>query len=224
MLRFPLTIFLLELLCMVPAYAESTYTVTFDTTPLVGNGQFTLDFQFFDGTGLPGDLNNNAVALSNFSFGGGSALGGGIAVGGASGSLLTGVTLHDTSFLNEYLEDFQPGSLLKFDVSVTNVFDPSGIPDLFTMAILDSSGFELPTTGFANEFLAISLEGGTAPVVTTAGSAPGSEFQIAAPSVQPGQPVTPVPEPSSWVLLLTGTALTGVWRLRQRPYSSCGEQ
>lgn len=190
MSRLRLAFLLLGLLCVVRAHAGSTFTVTVDTTPLVGIGPFTLDIQFIDGTGLPGDLNNNTITLGNFSFGGGSAVGGGTAVGGASGSLPAGITLHDTSFFNEYLQDFQPGTLLKFDVSVTNVFNPSGIPDLFTVAILDSSGIELPTTGFANEFVAISLEGGAAPVVTAAGSTPGSQFQIAVPSVQGSQSIT----------------------------------
>jgi hypothetical protein len=41
----------------------------------VGNGPFKLDLQFFDGSGTPGDLNNNVVTLTNFAFGaGGSAL------------------------------------------------------------------------------------------------------------------------------------------------------
>src|SRR5262245_40027153 len=90
--KFPLAILLLALMCLAPVYADSMYTVTLDTTPLIGSGNFKLDFQFFDGTGLAGDLNNNTITLSNFSFSGGSALGVGTVLGGASGSLNTGVT------------------------------------------------------------------------------------------------------------------------------------
>ncbi len=205
--RIRLPILLLALLCAAAAHADSRYAVTLDTTPLVGQGQFTLDFQFLDGTGLADDLNNNAVALSSFAFGGGSALGAGIGIGGASGDPLSGVRLRDSSFFNAFLQDFRPGALLSFDVSVTNVFNPSAVPDLFTLAILDSAGLELPTAGDADEFLAISLEGGVAPVVTVAASRLGAPFQIGPPAIVPS-----VPEPSSGTLLLAGMALGSLRR------------
>ena len=76
-------------LCLTPlGKANIIYTFSMNTTPLVGNGPFTLDLQFLDGSGLPVDLNNNTVALTNFAFGaGGSPSGGGTVTGGASGSL-----------------------------------------------------------------------------------------------------------------------------------------
>jgi hypothetical protein len=213
MFKFPAIV--LALVCLPLAHADMLYTVTFNTASLAGNGPFTLDFQFFDGTGIAGDLNNNSVTLTNFAFGGGTALGGGVALGGASGSLSSGVLLHDTVFFNDYSEDFTPGTLLKFDLAITNVFNPSGTPDLFTMAILDSQGFEIPTTGFADEFLAFSLEGGVGPVITTANSAPGAAFSISAPVVTANAP-SAVPEPSSWILLLSAAALGVGARFRRR--------
>ncbi len=210
---FKSAILVFALACLPPAHAGILYTVTLNTTALIGSAPFTLDFQFLDGTGLAGDLNDNTVSLTNFSFGGGTGLGGGSALGGASGSLSSGVLLHDTAFFNDYSEDFTPGTLLKFDVSITNVFNPSGIPDLFTLAILDNLGFEIPTTGFADEFFAFSLEGGSPPVVTTAGSAPGAEFSIEAPLVAAAGAV---PEPSSLILLLSGVVVgMGVRRWRR---------
>src|SRR5579859_8205239 len=128
------------------AEADILYTFTMNTTPLVGHGPFSLDFQFLDGSGSPSDLNNNTVKLTNFAFGaGGSPSGGGTGTGGASGSLASGVTLKDTGFFNEYFENFTPGTLLSFAIDTTNVADPGGTPDLFTLAILDSVGNELPT-------------------------------------------------------------------------------
>jgi hypothetical protein len=186
------------------ARADSTYTFTMNTSALVGNGRFTLDFQFLDGTGLPADLNNNTVGLTSFAFGaGGSASGSGSATGGASGTLASGVTLTDAGFLNEYAESFKPGSQLSFNIATTNVLDPSGTPDLFTLAILDSHGQELPTAGFANEFLDMTLAGGASPQVLAFGSDRGSAFSLAAPVVQP-EITTPVPEPSTLWLLMTG--------------------
>jgi len=181
------------------ASADTVYNVSLNTAPLAGNGPFTLDFQFLDGSGAPIDLNNNTVVLSNFAFGaGGSASGGGTATGGAVGSLATGVTLNDSAFFNEYFENFTPGNLLSFRLTTTNAADPGGTPDLFTLAILTSGGDELPTTGPASEFLDVSLGGGAAPAVSTFGSAPGSAFTLDAPTVQAN---SPVPEPSTIALL-----------------------
>jgi hypothetical protein len=203
--------------------ADVVYTFNLNTGPLVGNGHFILDLQFLDGSGLPIDLKNNTVTLTNFAFGaGGSPSGGGTTTGGASGSLASGVTLNDTDFFNEYFENFTPGSLLSFTIDTTNVADPGGTPDLFTVAILDSFGNELPTTGPASEFLDISLAGGANPQVSTFGSAPGSELSVGAPTVELENPSS-VPEPaSSWELLAMLIALaTGraVYR-RTRPARS----
>src|SRR5262249_56434597 len=107
------------------------------TSPLTGNGPFKLDLQFLDGSGTPGDLNNNVVTLTSFAFGaGGSALGSGTATGGASGGLTAGVTLKDTGFFNEYIENFTPGSLLSFTLNATNNADPGVTSDLRTLALL----------------------------------------------------------------------------------------
>jgi len=198
---------------LVPlAQADITYTFSLDTTPLIGHGTFMVDLQFLDGSGLPGDLNNNTVKLTSFAFGGGSASGGGTAAGGASGSLASGVMLKDTAFFNEYLESFTPGTLLAFTIVTTNVLDGGGTPDLFTLAILDHNGIELPTNGSADEFLDVTLAGGANPQVETFGSAPGGAFSLAAPDVQPFSPAA-VPEPSTCAELLTAMLGVGVLRL-----------
>lgn len=165
------------------AKAQSVYTVTMNTAPLAGHGSFTLDLQLLDGSGLSPDLNNNTVTLTNFNFGtGGAPLGNGVPTNGATGNLATSVTLQDSAFFNEYVESFAAGSSLSFTVTITNVADPGGTPDLFTFAILDSNGNEITTTGFANEFLSMSLEGGAAPKVSANTSAPNAAFALDAPS------------------------------------------
>jgi hypothetical protein len=194
--------------------ADIIYNFSMNTAPLVGNGPFALDFQFLDGSGSGDD--NNTVKLTNFTFGGGSASGGGTATGGAAGSLALGVTLQDTSFFNEYYESFTPGTLLSFTIDTTSVPDTGGTPDLFTVAILDSGLNELPTNGPASEFLDVSLAGGTNAQVSTYGSAPGSEFSLAAPIVQSQSP-SPVPEPSSFGELITVLLAGGVWHIVVKP-------
>jgi len=73
-----------------------------------------------------------------------------------------------------YIQNFTAGTLLSFTIDTTNVPDPGGTPDLFTLAILDSNDMELPTTGGADEFLDVSLGGGANLQVSTFGSARGA--------------------------------------------------
>src|ERR1700680_1459779 len=89
--------------------ADIIYDVTLNTTPLVGHpaGPFYVEFAFTDGSGF-GDA-NNTVTMSHFTFGGGSSLGSPVVFGGASGSLETGVTMTDSSFLSLFTEQFAPG-------------------------------------------------------------------------------------------------------------------
>ena len=207
-------------LCLSPlCKADTIYSFSLDTAPLAGNGPFTLDLQFLAGGGAPNDLNLNTIALSGFTFGGGAPLGGGTATGGASGSLASGVTLTDSAFFNEYYENFTPGTLLSFTIDSTNAPSPSGTPDLFTVAILDSHGNELPTNGPASEFLDVSLAGGSSSAVTTYGSAPGSALALPAPVVQ-SQTRAVIPEPASyWEMLAALTAIAVGRRVSKAGYS-----
>src|SRR5579871_5069955 len=78
--------------------AQTTFTVSIDTSALMGNpgGPFSLDFQLTDGSGT--NDGNNTATLSNFNFGVGAATGTANLSGGASGSLSSGITLTDNSF------------------------------------------------------------------------------------------------------------------------------
>jgi hypothetical protein len=174
----------IAILSVSSAKAQSVYTVTMNTAPLAGQGAFKLDLQLLDGSGQLSDLNNK-VTLTNFNFGtGGAPLGNGVPTNDAHGNLATSVTLQDSAFFNEYVESFAAGSSLSFTVTITNAADAGGTPDLFTFAILDSNGNELPTSGFANEFLSMSLEGGAAPKVSANTSVPNTNvpYALDAPS------------------------------------------
>ncbi len=115
-----------------------------------------------------------------------------------------------SSFFNEYFEAFTPGTLLSFQLTTTNVMDPGGTPDEFTLAILDGMGSEIPTTGVADEFLSVTLPGG-APQVAAFGTAPGAAFSLSAPTAQP-QGSGATPEPSMLLLTGVGSVLLGLLR------------
>ena len=158
----------------VTVRANSYYSVFVDTSELVGSlaGPFSLDFQLNDGSGW-GDGNNTA-ALSNFKFGGGSAVSGATTSGGASGDLISGITITDSnSTLNEFYQGFLPGNWLSFNLSLSTNLDLDGTPDLFSFAILDGNLMNLATQSFGSDnFLEINIDSLT-PSVATFASADG---------------------------------------------------
>ncbi len=199
----------LSALCR-PASGDVIYNVTLDTAPLVGHpaGPFYLELTFTDGSGV-GDA-NNTVTLSNFTFGGGSALGGALDFGGASGSLETGITITDNSVLSFFSEQFAPGLELNFSLGLTSNDDAGGTPDGFSLFLLDSSGVSLPTLAPFGDYLLAADLGSTGPILTAYGSDPsraptvGDPVSISAPTITP---VNSVPEPSTIYLLGGALAL-----------------
>jgi len=188
------------------AIADEIYNVTLDTAPLVSHpaGPFYVEFAFTDGSGY-GD-GNNTVTASAFNFGGGSALGSPVVFGGASGSLETGVTITDTSFLSLFYEQFAPGLQLSFTLGLTSNNDADGIPDGLTFFVLDNSGVPLPTLapGGGDYFFTAAL-GSSGAVFNVYGSDPsqapsagGNPVSISAPTVTA---VSSVPEPGTIYLL-----------------------
>jgi hypothetical protein len=206
------------------AHASSTrtYNVTVNTSPLVGHpaAPFSIFFGFIDGTGL-GNANNTAT-VAGFDFGGGSTLGAPVLLGGASGDLVNGVTITDSSFLNLFSETFTPGSTLRFTMSITSA-DNGDIPDRLTFFILDNFGNAIPTQSPTADFLAgIDLvSSGAAPesfgADTTRSPSSGNPIAIAAPviaSTDKTAPITtaaltPAANANGWVNADVTVTLTG---------------
>jgi hypothetical protein len=199
------------------AQAQIMFHVSLDTSSLTTlAGPFSLDYQLNDGSGT-NDANNTAI-LSNFAFGtGGSTLGTPTLAGGATGDLNTSVTLTDSDFLNEFTQDFAPGSLLQYDVNLTTNVDTGGSPDAFSFAIFQN-GVEIPTTDPGNAFLSINLDSAT-PTIQTFASDTTQTSILLGPAVVTF-PAQTTPEPGALALLM-GTAVLGTNLLVRRRRSRC---
>jgi len=111
----------------------SEFQVNINTAPL--SGTQTIAFSLTDGDGLV----DNEVTLTNFAFGGGNPLGTPTDSGsGIAGSLTSGVSITNQDFLELFSQQFNPGSLLSFDLTTTNAF-AGGTPDGFLMYLCDAS-------------------------------------------------------------------------------------
>ena len=174
------------------AYGNVVTTETFDTSALVGNpaGPFSVALVFIDGSGT-GD-GNNMITLSSFSFGGGSAGAVSSLVGGVIGDLTSSVSLSDTSFFNQFVSSFTPGTTLSFLLDLTtNLETPA--PDEFSLVLLQGNSSPMPTAdpNGLDSLLTVEISS-SQPTITT--------FPLA------------IPEPAT--LLLLATALLCAFALR----------
>jgi len=199
------------------SHAGVAYTVSLDTSALVGLGPFGLAFQFADGSGnLVPDANNN-VTVSNFQFGGGSPSGSPVilsTVGFISGSLDSGtVSMIDDQPFGYFAQLFTPGPTLSFLLESTTNLDAGGVYDLFTFGITDSGFFPIATTaGDGTDLLSLTLDDPLNPTLATYGTdyPDFTDFALRAPLVTG---VGEVPEPATW--LPVGLILGGAWCRRR---------
>jgi hypothetical protein len=199
-------------------HAAVIYDISMNTAPLIGHaaGPFSLEFQLNDGRGI-GDANNTAT-LTNFLFNGGAAVGNSTLTGGATGNLTSGVSLTDSSFFNQFIQGFTPGSALSFRLSLSTNVDSGGTPDEFSFAILDHTGTEIPTlASFFDVFVQIDIDSAN-PIVRTFATdtsrtpeGGGGSINIAAPTATP---VSSIPEPTMLTLTISGLVALFAWKRR----------
>ena len=177
----------------------STFNVAWDSTALVGTGQYIFDFALQQGSSAV----LNSVILSNFHLGGGS-VGGLAAIGGASYILGVSVTLNSTQASNFALLVWNTGTTVSFTVTTTNIVD-SPIPTTFQWRVMRQGGHYLGTTGLVSELMSFNISSGT-PMVGVYGQSASEPLSFSAPVIS-------TPEPNSWMLLSTG--LVGLCLLRR---------
>lgn len=190
-----------------------------DTTALQSNdsnfGPYIIDFQLDDGS-LSGDQNNTAK-ISNVDLGGGSIAGPpttGAPGSDVSGSLAGTITITDGNGgspffgVNDFQQSFHAGTSLSFDLDLTTNTEAS--PDAFSFSILDKNGNELanPPNG---ALLSITIDGVPPTITPDGGTVNGLPFNEPVIS-----PLVSTPEPSTLVLMLSGTVLAGAASARRR--------
>jgi hypothetical protein len=164
-------------------YADVSYQVTVDTTPLAGHGG-NMAFDLFAGN----PAQNNLATLTFFTTS--STLSSGSTSGDVAGSLTPGPLVETADqFFNEWLQvvTFSAG-VTTFDLNLTTNFVPGSTPDSFSFSLLNPSLIPFVTsdpTGSGRLF-AIDLVGGdTAPQVFTSAFATATVTAIGAGAPEP---------------------------------------
>jgi len=203
------------------------YNVTIDTTGLINTDQWAADFALTYG-GDPAVT--STVNLTDFQFGGGTALGTNPTTvppsvsGNESGSLTSGVTLSTVGgqLNNEYAEDFTPGNQLSFNIDASQLHAPSAgyAPDVLTLDLFDdspSSGYYLSnvSTSALNgiDLLEVTNSGSTTFDYTSLTGAPGYSVTVTP------QGIAAAPEISSFECMALFLGIMGmitVWRSRTK--------
>ena len=191
-----------------------TFIVTLDTAPLTGTHVLVFGLTNFD-------AGSNTAVLSEFSFGGGSAvagsedctLGGFVSGLGCTGDLATSVVLQDLDpFGAFFTQQFTPGASLTFRLSITNNY-AGGTPDQLAMSVCDDT-LSTCYSDDAGTGALLLLDFSGAPLAPSSFIASGASAQnLGAPSV------AQVAEPGTALLLLLGAGgARAVARRHQRPW------
>ena len=168
-------------------------------------------FDFIDGDGVM----NNTVVVSDFSTDG--TLGTASTSGNVTGTLISGpVTLTDTDFFNEFLQEIALGNSVSFTLNLTENAPSGSPPDSFAFFLLDVVTFlplfETTDPTSAGALFAVDINGTSSGMLynfapTDTGS--GVTWIVA--------PVASVPLPSTALLIGAGLlgGLAARWRVVQ---------
>ncbi len=192
--------------------AAFTFNVLVDTSSLANSSfdplrPLALDFQLIGGASP-----SNTAKITNVNFGGAVQPAAPLTIDDfATGDLASELTLQVSPvvpFFSAFLQEFNPGAFLSFDVELTtNIANPS--PDAFSFQIRDKNFAALPTTNFADALLLVNLDSANPLLQTFDGEGAFSGVTITA---------VPTPEPAS--LLLLGAGLIGASAARRRNRAS----
>jgi PEP-CTERM motif-containing protein len=205
----------------VPAFADTMLDVSIDTSGVSRTaGGIAFDFV----TNNPGS--GNDVAILNFSAPGGTLDLPQTQGGLVSGDIILGLNpapftvIESNFFFNELLVPFTSfGNSIAFSLDIGGIGPAGGLPpDEFNLFLLNSAGLPLfPTLDplLADSLIRVDVTGVLGGVVNVYSPATlsGASVQIPVPGGS-----TPVPEPSSVLLLTSGLAsLVGLrWKCRKR--------
>lgn len=203
---FALLLGVAALLAPSSVLADSTYSVTVDTSSLSGTSA-DLAFDLVDGGSA-----SNTLTISGFATDG--TLESVTPTGEVTGALPGTVTVEDSpsSFFNEYLTGIALGSSFSFNFDVTeNGPGSSGTPDVFSLFLLDpTTGLPLFTTSDptgSDSLFTINLD--------------GSALSVYSSSVTANSGSVPAPEPNALLLMVGGVG--GILLLLRRRKSALAE-
>jgi hypothetical protein len=206
---------ILGLLGAGSARADLSFQVSTDTSSLSGQSGF-LDFQF-----NPGDSSAIAATatVTDFSSVGGLLAPAAVLTDDAAGSLPGTLTLDNGTSFNDVFQGFTFGTSVSFTVTLSGpaISNPSGtVGSAFAFSLYATDGVTPLLTTDANGSVSTILLNATG--TASAETFPQSTTDNAPVAIVTPAGVTPVPEPSSMVVVLLVSSLqAGCLLLRRRP-------
>lgn len=188
------------------AVASALFDVTMDTSALSG-GSALIVFDFIDGN----TLIDNTVTISSFATDGAYDPATALTFGDVTGALSTSVALNDSQAFNELEQPVTLGNTLSFSLNLSNRFSGIGVPDRFTVFLLDAGTFLplYPTADPTGSDALFAIDLGGAPPVPAVFAPTGSGGALV-------QVSDALPEPPVWLLWLLGAPI-GRYFLRTVP-------
>jgi hypothetical protein len=193
-------------LCSSLAAAGTTVAVTIDTSTFGNSGW--LDFTYAgasNGTALPA-----SVLLSGFTgFNSAAEV---YTEGQVSGSQASGYSIGNAPGYNDLFHAVNYGGVLSFNVTFSGDADPAAIVAQSTFSVTAYGDDKQTQLGSSSD----ALGGALVAFTWTPAIAAGAQGSIAVTVYSNAATVSPVPEPSSWLMLGIGTMLVaGVARRKQ---------